>query len=348
MLQVIMRNAYTPETSESPIPVPGDHQVLIKMIRLGICGSDVQVYHGKHKYMTYPIVQGHEGSGVVVKTGKYVKEFGPGDHVTVRPQVFCGQCRPCRLNHENVCLDLKVYGIHIDGMAAEYFIVDAQKVLKLPKKLPFTYGAMTEPVAVAVGTIRRCGEIKNKNVVILGSGTIGNLVAQVALHSGAGNVIMTDISDKRLKIGKLCGIYNCANTSQTPLADVINNTFGENGADIIIDCAAVPKALLEAIDAARPASQIVIVGNYKEPVTLELPKLQRQQIDMLGIMMYEHRDFISAINIISDGTICLAPLITKHFALTEFSNAYKYIDENPETVMKIMIDVADDCGGEEV
>lgn len=341
MLKVNAKQAYQIELLNVDIPEISANQVLIKIVRLGICGSDIQVYHGKHKYMSFPVVQGHECSGIIIKTGSDVSEFHRGDHVTVQPQVFCNNCVACKTGNYNVCENLKVYGVHTNGMAVEFFAVDAEKVLKLPKSISFDYGAMTEPVSVAVGTIRRCGEMKGKNVIVLGGGAIGNLVSQVAMQNEANTVIMTDIIDSRLEKGRECGIKYCVNTKRKPLREAIVEYCQGRGADLIIDCAASPFALLEAIDAARPASSIAIVGNYKEPVELELPKLQRRQIDMLGIMMYVREDFQKAIEMIASNRLVLEPLITQHFPLKNFKEAYEYIDNHPNDVMKVMIDVAD-------
>lgn len=338
MLQVVLKKAFDLETVQTEIPEPKSHEVLIKMSNLGICGSDVQVYSGKHKYNIFPLVQGHEGSGIVEKTGDKVKNFKAGDKVTIQPQIFCGKCQPCLEGHINVCENLKVIGIHANGLAAEYAAVDESMLLALPDSVDCETGAMTEPLSVAVGTLRRCGDLTGLNIVVMGAGTIGNLVAQTALVSGAGKVLLTDINDKRLELAERCGIRLHANTSVKPLSEAIRECFGARGADIIIDCAAVPAALTEAIAAARPASRIVIVGNYKVPVEIELPMLQRRQIDMLGIMMYIREDFEKAIELMTENKVALKPLISDHFRPEDFAEAYECIFNNPERVMKVMID----------
>lgn len=160
-----------------PIPEVGDDQVLIEMKRVGICGSDIQVYHGRHKYMKFPVVQGHEGSGIICKTGRHVAGFTVGDRVTVQPQVFCGECAACKSGHYNVCQQLKVYGVNTNGMAVEYFLTEASKVLKIGDEMSFDEGALVEPAAVAVGAVRRSGNLQAKHVLVVGAGPIGNFVA---------------------------------------------------------------------------------------------------------------------------------------------------------------------------
>ncbi|MCG8498998.1 MAG: alcohol dehydrogenase catalytic domain-containing protein, partial [Firmicutes bacterium] len=226
MLQVKMPEAYKIEFLEVPVSEVEKDEVLIEMKRIGICGSDIQVYHGKHKYMKFPVVQGHEGAGIIVKAGKDVEGLKAGDRVTVQPQIFCGQCQPCKTGHYNVCQNLRVFGVHADGMACEYFLTDASKVLKLSAGMSFDEGAMVEPTAVAAGAIRRSGDVTGKNIVVLGAGAIGNLVAQVAKASGAGKVMITDINQKRLAIAANCNIQYCVNTRDRDLGDAMSEHFG--------------------------------------------------------------------------------------------------------------------------
>ena len=336
MLQVKMPKAYEFQYLDVPVPKVGESDVLIKMSTMGICGSDVQVYHGLHNYMTFPVVQGHEGSGVVEQIGEKVTAVKPGDKVTIQPQIFCGECVPCRTGNENVCQNLKVYGIHTDGMAQEYLSMPESVVRKLPDDMSLDVAAFVEPVAVAVGSIRRCGEIKGKNVVVLGAGPIGNLVAQVAVAEGA-NVLITDIAERKLVLAEECGIPHVRNTKEFDLKQAITEVFGDGGADCIIDCAAVTQSLLSALNAARPASKIVIVGNFKKPVEIEIPLIQRQAIDVIGVMMYVKTDYEKAINLIHKGQVEVKKLISNSFPVNRFEEAYNFIDENRVDVMKILM-----------
>lgn len=341
MLQVKMPKAYKIEFLDVPIPEVGDDQVLIKMKRIGICGSDIQIYHGKHKYMSFPIVQGHEGAGVIAKIGQNVTDFIEGDRVTVQPQVFCGECYPCKTGHYNVCENLKVLGVHDTGMASEYFLVDASKVLKLPDNIDFDKGALVEPIAVAVHAVKKCGNIQGGNIVVLGAGTIGNLTAQAAKALGADKVMITDINPKKLDKAAKSMIDYCINTKEISLKDAIKKHFGSKKADAIIDCAAVKSTIRQAIQNARRASRIVVVGNFKEPVEIEMPMLQRQEIDMIGVMMYVREDYQDAIRLLAEGKIYTEEIITDYFDIKQFKEAYEYIDNYADDVMKVMLKIED-------
>ena len=340
MLQVKMPEAYKIEYLDIPKPEIKADEVLIKMKTIGICGSDIQVYHGLHKYMTFPIVQGHEGAGIIEEVGLNVTKFKPGDRVSIQPQIFCGECQPCLSGNENVCENLAVYGVHTDGMAQAYIAMPESVVVELDETMNYETGAFVEPVSVAVGAVRRCGEVKARNIVILGAGPIGNLVAQVAIADGA-DVLITDINDKKLALAEKCGIKHTRNTKDVELKRVISDQFGKRGADIIIDCAAATSSILSAINSARPASRIVIVGNFKEPVEIELPLIQRQAIDIIGVMMYVRKDYEKAIRLMSDGKVVVDDMITRSYDIRDFDKAYKYIDENPLDVMKILLKFTD-------
>jgi L-iditol 2-dehydrogenase len=341
MRQVKMTEAFRMNFLEVPVPEIGEDEVLIRMRRVGVCGSDIQVYHGKHRYMTFPVVQGHEGAGEIAEVGGKVSGLRVGDRVTVQPQVFCGHCAPCRLGHVNVCRNLKVYGVHATGMLSDYFAAPASKVLRLPEGMSFDQGALVEPTAVATGAIRRCGDLAGQNVLVLGAGTIGNLVAQVAGASGAKKTVVTDILPKRLDIARACGIGACVNTRDRKLGELISEQFGDDEADVIIDCAGVKALFNEAAAAARCASKLVVVANHKAPVEVELPLFQRREVDLLGIMMYLREDFQRAIDLIARGAVATAPLITDRFDIRRMEEVYRYIDDNPEKVMKVVIDIGD-------
>ena len=158
MKQAVMTSPGTIEFRDVPVPVPGPGEVLIRMKRIGVCGSDIHVWHGKHALTPYPVVQGHEVSGVIERLGAGVRGFAPGDRVTIQPQVTCGTCYPCTHGAYHICDSLKVMGFQTTGAGSEYFAVEAAKVLKLPADMDFELGAMVEPVAVAVHALSRSAE----------------------------------------------------------------------------------------------------------------------------------------------------------------------------------------------
>lgn len=339
MEKAIFTAPFKIEFQETSIPSITPDEVLLKVIRVGVCGSDIQMYHGRHKYMTYPVVPGHEVGAVIEKIGANVSDFKVGDRVTVEPQIYCGHCYPCKIGRFNVCEDLKVKGVHADGFAAEYVAVETKYLHHCPADMDFDKIALVEPLAVGVGSVKR-SKYKGANIAVIGAGTIGNLIAQSAQALGAGNVLITDFLDSKLEYAKQCGIKNCVNTKEIGLTKAIENVFGERKADVIIDAAATRGSFMSALDASRPSSEIIITGNYKDPMELEVPRLQRREVSLVGHMMYVREDFADAIRFLADGTVNVDGFVTQRFALKDFDSAFKFIDEHPNDVMKAVIDIA--------
>mgnify|MGYP000609482736 CR=1 FL=1 len=199
MLQQVMTNPGEITFREVPVPEVKDDQVLVKIRNIGICGSDIHVYHGKHPFTKYPVTQGHEVSGEIAEIGKNVSGFQIGQKVTIEPQVYCGHCYPCRHGKYNLCEELKVMGFQTTGTASEYFAVDASKVTPIPEDMSYEEGAMIEPLAVAVHGVKQMGDVKGMNITVIGAGPIGNLVAQTAKGMGAAKVMITDVSWRSLR-----------------------------------------------------------------------------------------------------------------------------------------------------
>ena len=337
MLRANMVAPYQINVEEVAKPTINADQVLLKIHSVGICGSDIQMYHGLHKYMTFPVVFGHEVGASVEEVGANVKDYKVGDLVTVEPQVSCGECYPCQIGRFNVCEHLKVMGVHLDGMACEYFAIDPKYLHHCPDGMSDACMALVEPLAVGVGSVKRAGDVTGKNVVVVGAGTIGNLTAQAAKALGAANVMITDVFDPKLELARKSGLDLAVNTGNLSLKQAIIDHFGVHKADVIIDAAATRGSFMSILEAARPSSKIIVTGNYKAEMTLELPIIQRQEIEMIGHMMYVREEFQDAIAMLSDGRVNIEHVVTKEFPFPQVCDAFKYIEDNAQTVMKIVL-----------
>lgn len=339
MLQQVMTQPGEIIFREIPIPDINEQQVLIKIMNIGICGSDIHVYHGKHPFTKYPVTQGHEVSGEIVKLGKQVSNLSIGQKVTIEPQVYCNECYPCRHGKYNLCEELKVMGFQTTGTASEYFAVDSSKVTPLPETMSYEEGAMIEPLAVAVHGVKQMGDVTGMNIVVLGAGPIGNLVAQTAKGMGAAKVMITDVSDLRLEKAKECGIDVCTNTKNKDFGEAMLETFGPDKADVIYDCAGNNITMGQAIKHARKGSTIVLVAVFSGMAEIDLAVANDHELDIKSTMMYRHDDYLDAIRLVNENKVCLKPLISKTFAFHDYLKAYQYIDENRETTMKVIINV---------
>lgn len=339
MLQQVMTSPGVIEFKEVPVPEPGEGQVLIKIMKIGICGSDIHVYHGEHPFTKYPVTQGHEVSGEITALGQGVEGLSGGQKVTIQPQVVCGECYPCRHGKYNLCEELKVMGFQTTGVASHYFAVDAAKVTPLPDNLTYDEGAMIEPLAVAVHAIRQAGDVSGKKIAVLGAGPIGILVAQVAKGMGADAVMVTDISDVRLAKARECGVDFCENTKNVNFGQALLSNFGPDKADIIYDCAGNNVTMGQAVQYARKGSTIILVAVFAGMAQIDLAVLNDHELDLNTTMMYRNEDYVDAIRLVNEGRVQLKPLISSHFAFRDYKKAYEYIDANRENTMKVIINV---------
>lgn len=339
MIQQVMTAPKEIIFREVPTPVPADNEVLVKIMRIGVCGSDIHVYHGKHPFTKYPITQGHEVSGRIEKLGATVTGLQVGQKVTIEPQVFCGKCYPCTHGKYNLCEELKVMGFQTTGTASEYFAVDASKVTPIPQTMTYNEGAMIEPLAVTVHAVKQYGSVEGQKVAILGAGPIGILLAQSAKAMGAAQVLITDVSDYRLELAKSCGADFAINTRERDFGEALVECFGPDKADVIYDCAGNNITINQAIRCARKGSVIILVAVFADMGQADLAVLNDHELDLNTTMMYRHEDYVDAIRLVSEGKIHLKPLMSKHFAFQDYLEAYRYIDANGEKTMKVLIDV---------
>jgi len=338
MLKAVMTQPGSITFHEVEKPQIDPDQVLIKIQRIGVCGSDIHVFHGMHPYTSYPVVQGHEVSGIIAEVGASVQGLSVGDKAVFMPQVTCGKCYPCRHGMYHICDHLKVMGFQTSGAAQEFFAVNAEMVLKVPESISLDQAAMIEPVSVAVHALARFGEVNGQKVVVLGAGTIGNLTAQVARAEGA-EVLITDISDYKLEKAAQCGLQHTVNTSRADLGEAIQEVFGADKADLILECVGVQDTISQAITHARKGSTIIVVGVFGKKPEVDLGLVQDRELSILGTLMYQKRDYQKAIALIEAGKLTLDPLVTHRFEFKRYLDAYQAIETSGGRYMKVMIEL---------
>lgn len=322
-------------------PIAGNlnaHDVLIQVKRIGVCGSEIHSYHGLHPATFYPVVQGHEYSALVVAVGSEVTVCRPGDFITARPQLVCGECGPCKRGQYNVCEHLRVEAFQADGVAQDFFVTTDERVVVLPEGMSLDDGAMIEPSAVGAHATNRTN-VSGKNVVVSGAGAIGNLVAQFCKARGAKKVLITDVSDLRLQKARECGIEYTANVLNTPLKEAVKEAFGDEGYQVGFEVAGVESSIRSLMETIEKGSDIVVVAVFSKDPALSMFYLGEHELRLIGTMMYRHEDYQTAVDYVSRGIVNLKPLISQRFALEQYDEAYRYIDENRATTMKVIIDL---------
>jgi L-iditol 2-dehydrogenase len=339
MQQAVMTSPGKIRFTDVERPHPAADEVILQVKRIGVCGSDIHVFHGLHPYTSYPVVQGHEIGAVIAETGARVRGLAPGDKVVFMPQVTCGVCYPCRHGMYHICDSLKVMGFQTGGAAQEFFAIKADMVLKLPDNMSLDEAALIEPVSVAVHALSRADSVEGLNVLVLGAGTIGNLVAQVARASGARNVMITDVNEYKLEKARACGFKHVVSPLDGDLGEAILKAFGPDRADLILECVGVQDTITQAVSSARKGSRIVVVGVFGKKPSVDLGLVQDRELSLIGTLMYQKKDYVRAIELVATGKLSMDQIVTHRFAFKDYLKAYEAIEASGGNYMKVMIDL---------
>jgi L-iditol 2-dehydrogenase len=340
MKQALMTAPGKIEVHNIPEPHPGPEEVLLQIERIGVCGSDVHVYHGKHPYTSYPVVQGHEFAARVVSVGPGVTGIAPGAKVTSMPQIVCGKCPPCLRGDYHICDQLKVQGFQAPGCAQELWVTRAEKIIPLPETFSYEQGALVEPVSVAVHAVGRAGSISGQRVAVMGAGPIGNLVAQVARSAGA-QVLITDLSEYRLEVARQCGLAHTSNAREETLRQAASRVFGADGFNVALECVGVEATMTAVISTIEKGGVIVVVGVFGEKPHVDLGLVQDRELNLHGTLMYQRPDYLRAVELIASGAVKTEPLMSTHFKFDDYLQAYHFIDQQGDKTMKVFIDVSE-------
>jgi 2-desacetyl-2-hydroxyethyl bacteriochlorophyllide A dehydrogenase len=238
-------------------PVPQKDEVLIRVKVVGICGTDIHILKGEY-FSDFPLIAGHEFSGEVVEVGEEVTQFQPGDRVTADPNIFCDKCYFCKINKNNHCLDSHVVGVTQNGAFAEYVAVSEKGIFSIPDHLSYSEAALAEPLACVVYGIRRSGIKPGEKVLIFGAGAIGLLLMSLLKMNGASQVVMVDISQKKLDFAKKMGASEV----------ILNNEDGEKklkaiapfGFELVADATGSPRVMERELQFVEPDGTFLVFG----------------------------------------------------------------------------------------
>jgi L-iditol 2-dehydrogenase len=300
-------------------PEPGE--VALEPLAVGVCGSDLHVFENAHPFVNLPVLPGHEVAGRVTELGAGVDPSWLGAMVALEPNVTCGQCKNCRRGRYNICEKLEVMGFQTPGAMGERFVTPLHRLHRLPENITAEIGAMIEPLAVAVHAVRLVN-VTGQEVAVLGAGTIGLLVAQVARAYGAASVRVIDLLESRREI-----------------ATQLKLETGEPDArkyDVILECVGSGRALSNAIEACHKGGEIVVVGVYGQPATIPAKLIQDWELTLRGTLMYTSLDYVEAIRLLEHNLVNPKPLITHSFKLSEVEAAFHKALER-DTALKVML-----------
>jgi L-iditol 2-dehydrogenase len=339
MRQVELHAAQDIRMHEAPVPTPGPDEVVVKIARVGICGSDLHAYHNKHPFIELPVVPGHEFCGTVAAVGEHVKDIQQGQRVTVEPSLVCGKCYNCLHGRYNICEQLQVIGCQTVGAMADYLAVPAAKIMALPDTVSFDQATLIEPLAVGVHAVRVGGVQQGTKVLVLGAGTIGLMTLQAAKAAGGNPVVITDTRAERLDLARQLGADEAVNPLEPGFEQRVKQIFGHDGPDVIIECVGAAATVKDAIAVARKGTRIVIAGVFDSDVPVPLGLVQDRELEIVGTLMYAGDDFQTALDLLAAGQAKAEPLITHRFPLDQAAEAFATADSR-EGVLKVLLEVS--------
>ncbi|MEO0691773.1 MAG: alcohol dehydrogenase catalytic domain-containing protein [Pseudomonadota bacterium] len=323
----------------TPAPTPGPGEVAVRVAFCGICGTDMHVFHGNmDARVGFERVIGHEMSGVVDAVGDGVSGFAAGEKVVVRPLDHCGACPACDAGHQHICHKLKFLGLDTHGAMQEVWVVPAHTLHKLPDDLRLDHAALIEPVAVACHDVRLSALQPGDDVVVIGGGPIGILVAMVARDAG-GNVVVSEVNPNRLAIAEKLG-FATVNPAQVDLAAEINTRTGDKGADVVFEVSGTQPGVDAMTAVAATRARIVMVAIHALKPQIDLFQFFWRELKLIGARVYEPEDYEKAIGIITSGGVDADTVITDVAPLADVQKAFEDLDRSP-TALKSLIKVGD-------
>ena len=319
---------------------PGPHEVLVKTMACGVCGTDVHIYHG-HKgsaEVTPPVVLGHEFAGVVEAVGSEVTLVSVGDHVAMDPNMYCGKCRPCRMGRKQNCEHLYALGVNTDGGFAQYCLCPEAQCFPVDPALPFDVAAMVEPLACAVHGIDLAHIIPGQAVLVIGGGTIGLMMVQLARLAGASAVLLSEPVELRRKLGLEVGADGVIDPIHEDVPGRIKELAGLDGADVVIECVGGRTgAAAQAVDAAGPGGRILLFGVPHPEALLEtsLCAIYQKELTILGSFVNPDTHSRAAA-LIASGRLRLKELITHRFPVDRLREAIE-TQAGPESIKVLVV-----------
>lgn len=327
----IMDSPYAMHVGEWETPRVGPGEVLVAVKAAGICAGDMYIYLGKNPYAHYPVIGGHELSGIVEEVGAGVSALEPGMQVVVEPFLGCGTCYPCRIGKSNCCANLKIIGIHLPGGFAQYVKAPESHIHRVPEGMDLTWATFAEPVAIGVQSCRR-GEVKQgDDVLVLGCGPIGLAIIEVARARGA-SVLAVDMVPARLETAAKLGA-DVAQAGDQLLKTVMERTHGE-GMPVVMEATGNVKAMEQTVELVAAGGRIVIIGLVPEGVGVTLPGLDftRKEMTIVGSRASVNC-FPESLHLLGSGAITYPTLATE-FSLWDAPTIFADLAKHPASVQK--------------
>lgn len=320
------------EIREMPVPEIAPDQVLLKVHAVGICGSDLEMYHHKVTFeVSPPVILGHEFSGMVAEVGASVRGFKPGDRVVSETAAYvCGECMECRTGNYNLCPKRLGFGVKIHGADAPYVAVRQGILHHVPGNVSLSDAALTEPLCVALNALAVKSRIRpGDTVVVLGPGPIGLMAVQVARVCGASNIVLAGLSrDKvRLEVGRKLGATQSVDLGTDNIHGVVEELTSGVGADLVVDAAGPSDTVRLAMDLVKRNGQITKIAWGPKPLDLSLDPLLAKAVTLQGVFSHTWDTWERALRLQVAGQVDLHSMISHRVPLEEWKTAFDALEK---------------------
>ncbi|HVA88702.1 MAG TPA: zinc-binding alcohol dehydrogenase family protein [Chloroflexota bacterium] len=323
------------ELVEQPTPAAGPDEALVRVEAVGLCGSDVLLYLGKHPYARYPQIQGHEFSGIVESFGgSYDGPIQVGDRVAVEPLQPCCECYPCRHGRANCCTRLAVLGAHVPGALVDSIAVRTSTLYPVGD-LDAQLAALVEPISIGLQGVNRGAVTAEDLVVIFGAGPIGQAVLLASVERGA-RVLVVDRLPSRLDLARRLGAEAVVDAGIADPPAVIAEWTNGDGPGVVFEATGVPQVIRTAVDVVASAGRIVILGLSSQEVSLPVLEFTRKELTILG-SRNNAGIFADAVEVVRRNRARAGLLITHRFPLEQTPQALQFALEHPTEAEKVMI-----------
>jgi 2-desacetyl-2-hydroxyethyl bacteriochlorophyllide A dehydrogenase len=325
------------EMQTIPVPQIGPGDVLIKVARVGVCGTDVHIYRGHYAAGWLPLIPGHEFSGTVAAIGDGVTTVDVGTRVIADINIGCGHCFYCRKNEVMSCSEVKQLGIHIDGAFAEYVKIPQRLVIPIPDDMSFEVAALAEPLGCTVRAAKKSNIRFGESVLVIGAGPIGNFHVQLARAIGAAPIIAADLNAERLRLAKDCGA-DVVISDMSMLDAAVRAVTDGRGADVVIESVGLPALYERAFDLVRPGGRITAFGLAGDDATVRFApqKMVLKETGIRGSVAAMGDDMHDALTLLRFGRIDVRPFLQETRPLSEVQEAIETFAANP-AILKMLI-----------
>ena len=320
-------------------PVAGPGEVIVRIAATAVCHTDLAIYTGEHPGVRYPVVMGHESTGVIDSIGDGVTGIKPGQHVIINPIITCGHCDSCLRGAGHLCRNAGLFGREVEGSMGEYVNLAARYVHPLPDRLPLADATLIETLATVRHSQVRLGLKAGESVVVIGQGTTGLLHTRLAVLAGANPVVAVSRTRWKLDMATQMGAHHAIDLSAEKAVGEVTRLTGGSGADVVIDTAGGASVFMAAIDMLRPGGRLAPYAISHECCTgFTTFPMYYKEISIIGSRALTDADMAPSIDLVASGKIDVSNFVSASYPLDRTPEAFEEYERNPGKVLRIVID----------